>query len=40
LGNDWENFYLAPGSNTIAVDYSSFTTEPPEFVIKYRERFL
>lgn len=40
LGNDWEDFYLTPGSNTIAVDYSSFTTEPPEFVIKYRERFL
>lgn len=40
LGNDWEDFYLTPGSNTIAVDYSTFTTDPPTFVIKYRERFL
>lgn len=40
LGNDWEDFYLVPGSNTIAVDYSDFTTATPTFTIKYRERFL
>lgn len=40
LGNDWEDFYLVPGSNTIAVDYSDFTTSPPTFTMKYRERFL
>ena len=40
LGNDWEDFCLVSGSNTVGVDYSSFTTEPPEFVMKYRERFL
>lgn len=40
LGNDWEDFCLVPGSNTIGVDYSDFTTSPPTFKIKYRERFL
>lgn len=40
LGNDWEDFCLVPGPNTIAVDYSSFTTDPPTFTMKYRERFL
>ena len=40
LGNDWEDFYLVNGSNTIAVDYSDFTTSPPTFTIKYRERYL
>ena len=40
LGNDWEDFCLVPGSNTIAVDYSDFTTEAPTFTMKYRERFL
>lgn len=40
LGNDWEDFYLAPGPNTIAADYSDFTTDPPTFTMKYRERFL
>lgn len=40
LGNDWEDFCLVPGSNTIAVDYSDFTTSPPTFTMKYRERFL
>ena len=40
LGNDWEDFCLVPGSNTIAVDYSTFTTDPPTFTIKYRERYL
>lgn len=40
LGNDWEDFYLAPGANTIACDYSDFTTTPPTFTLKYRERYL
>ena len=40
LGNDWEDFVLVPGNNTIAVDYSSFATTPPVFTMKYRERFL
>lgn len=40
LGNDWEDFYLSPGSNTIACDYSDFTTTPPNFTLKYRERFI
>lgn len=40
LGNDWEDFYLTPGANTIAVDYSDFTTDAPTFTMKYRERFL
>lgn len=40
LGNDWEDFVLVPGSNVIAVDYSDFTTDPPTFTMKYRERFL
>ena len=40
LGNDWEEFYLGPGNNTIACDYSDFTTTPPNFKMKYRERFI
>lgn len=40
LGNDWEEFYLVPGQNTIACDYSDFTTVSPTFTLKYRERFL
>lgn len=40
LGNDWEDFCLVPGANTIAADYSDFTTTAPTFVMKYRERFL
>lgn len=40
LGNDWEDFYLTPGSNTISTDYSDFTTTPPTFTMKYRERFI
>lgn len=40
LGNDWEDFYLTPGPNIIGVDYSDFTTDPPTFTIKYRERFI
>jgi len=40
LGNDWEDFVLMPGLNTIGVDYSSFATTPPVFVMTYRERFL
>ena len=40
LGNDWEEFYLAPGLNVIAADYSDFTTTPPKFTIKYRKRYI
>lgn len=40
LGNDWEGFYLTPGSNVIGVSYSDFTTTAPAFTIKYRERFI
>lgn len=40
LGNDWEDFCLVPGSNTVSVDYSTFTTDPPTFVMKYRERYI
>jgi predicted phage tail component-like protein len=40
LGNDWEDFYLNPGTNIIGTDYSDFTTDPPTFTIKYRERFI
>lgn len=40
LGNDWEGFYLVPGPNIIAVDYSDFTTDAPTFTMKYRERYL
>lgn len=40
LGNDWEDFYLVPGVNVIKVDYSTFTTTPPNFTLKYRERFI
>lgn len=40
LGNDWEDFYLVPGTNTIACDYSDFTTTPPTFTMKYRERYI
>ena len=40
LGNDWEKFYLAPGSNVIAFDYSDFTTTPPLATMKYRKVYL
>ena len=40
LGNDWEDFYLTPGANTIGCDYSDFTTTPPVFTLKYRERYI
>ena len=40
LGNDWEDFALVPGTNTIAVDYSDFTTTPPDFKLTYRNRYL
>lgn len=40
LGNDWETFYLSPGVNAIAADYSDFTTTPPKFTLKYRKRYI
>lgn len=40
LGNDWEGFYLTTGTNNIGVEYSDFTTTPPVFTLKYRERFI
>lgn len=40
LGNDWEDFYLTPGTNIIGTDYSDFTASAPTFTIKYRERFI
>lgn len=42
LGNDWERFYLTPGTNLIDTTYSEFV-EPgyePTFKVKYREVFL
>lgn len=40
LGNDWDNFYLKPGTNQIGVAWSDWTTNNPTFKIKYREAFL
>lgn len=40
LGNDWETFVLTPGTNTILIDYSTFTTTPPTATIKYRKVYL
>lgn len=40
LGNDWEGFYLAPGANTIAFDYSDWATTPPTAKLKYRKVYL
>ena len=40
LGNDWEEFYLVPGTNVIGTDYSDFTTDAPTFTLKYRERYI
>lgn len=39
LGNDWENFYLAPGNNQIRCAYSGWA-QKPEFKLKYREVYL
>lgn len=40
LGNDWDDFYLKPGTNQIGVAWSDWTTNNPTFKIKYREAFL
>ena len=39
LGNDWEGFYLKPGTNQIECIASNWATQP-EFTMKYREVFL
>lgn len=39
LGNDWEKFYLKPGTNQIRCAYSTWA-QKPEFKLKYREVFL
>lgn len=42
LGNDWEDFYLSPGTNQIGVAYSDWVTGAyvPSFILRYREVFL
>lgn len=44
LGNDWENFYLSEGLNTIQADFTGWNGDDavtePEFRINYRERYL
>ena len=42
LGNDWEDFYLKPGTNHIGVAYSDWLTgsNVPKFTLKYREAYL
>lgn len=42
LGNDWEEFYLQPGTNKISIAYSDWITEEyaPTFKLRYREVFL
>ena len=42
IGNDWENFYLQPGENTIGIGYSDWLTadKAPTFTLMYREVFL
>lgn len=40
LGNDWDQFYLKPGTNQIGVAWSDWTKSAPEFKMKYREVFL
>lgn len=39
LGNDWEEFYLTPGENTIKCVCSSWATKP-DYEIRYREVWL
>lgn len=39
LGNDWEEFYLAPGVNQIKCLYSDWANKP-EFKLRYREVYL
>ena len=42
LGNNWEDFYLNAGKNTINIAYSDWVTEDyaPTFKLRYREVFL
>ncbi len=42
LGNDWEEFFLQPGTNKISIAYSDWITEEyaPTFKLRYREVFL
>ena len=44
LGNDWEEFYLTEGTNTIAADFTGWNGDDdptePVFTISYRERYL
>jgi hypothetical protein len=42
LGNDWEGFFLNPGSNQIGVAYSDWVQDEyaPIFKVRYREVFL
>lgn len=42
LGNDWEHFYLKPGTNQIGVAWSGWTADEykPDFVLRYREVYL
>lgn len=42
IGNDWEEFYLEPGTNQIGIAYSDWVTDDyaPAFKLKYREVFL
>ena len=39
LGNDWENFKLRPGLNTISCYYSDFAQQP-DITLRYREVYL
>lgn len=38
-GNEWEDFYLEPGTNQIKCAYSFWATKP-DFTLKYREVFI
>ena len=42
LGNDWENFYLSPGTNQIGFSYSDWVEagSEPKMKVRYREVFL
>ena len=40
LGNDWENFYLSPGTNYIKCVYSDWATYSPTFKMKYRKVYI
>ena len=42
LGNDWEGFYLQPGTNQIGTTYSEWVEDAnaPTFKMRYREVFL